>query len=70
MESLYAAAVVLGFFLLRLGVPLLISLLIGYFLHRLDARWQAEAEAERAAMKQRAEKPPSISTGAGHERFV
>jgi len=29
MESLYAAAVVLGFFFLRLGVPLLISLLIG-----------------------------------------
>ena len=36
---------VIGIFLLRLGVPLLITLAVGYGLRRLDARWQAEAQA-------------------------
>jgi hypothetical protein len=36
---------VTGIFLLRLGVPLLITLAVGYGLRRLDARWQAEAQA-------------------------
>jgi hypothetical protein len=42
---------VLGLFLLRLGVPLAITLIIGYWLRRLDDRWQAEAaqECERLA---------------------
>lgn len=49
MDSLFAAAVILGFFLLRLGVPLLITAAVCYGLHKLDARWQADAKAEAEA---------------------
>mgnify|MGYP000852442878 FL=1 len=35
-------------FLLRLGVPLAVTVLITWWLKSLDARWQAEAEARRA----------------------
>ncbi len=42
-------AVVLGVFL-RLVVPLVLTALVVYLLHKLDARWQAEAERERAAL--------------------
>ncbi|RLT41109.1 MAG: hypothetical protein DWI57_07430 [Chloroflexi bacterium] len=47
MDGFYATAVILGLFLLRLGVPLLITAAVCYGLRRLDTRWQAEAEAER-----------------------
>lgn len=36
--------------LLRLVVPLVITALVVYILHRLDVRWQAEAEDEHAAL--------------------
>jgi len=36
--------------LLRLVVPLAVTALIVYILHRLDMRWQAEAENEHAAL--------------------
>jgi len=36
--------------LLRLIVPLTVTALIVYILHKLDARWQAEAENEHAAL--------------------
>lgn len=36
---------VIGMFLLRLGVPLAITLAVGYALRHLDARWEAEALA-------------------------
>jgi hypothetical protein len=49
MTSLPAFLAVLGLFVLRIGVPLGIVLLLGYFLKRLDRRWEAEARAERAA---------------------
>lgn len=45
--------VVLGF-VLRLGVPLGLTVLLAWWLRRLDARWQAEGEATRA---RRARKP-------------
>jgi hypothetical protein len=38
--------VIVGMFMLRLGVPLAITLAVGYWLRRLDARWQAEALAQ------------------------
>jgi acetyl esterase/lipase len=41
------AALVMGF-LIRLGLPLLLTLLLAWLLRRLDARWQREAEAEAA----------------------
>lgn len=34
--------------LLRIGIPIGVTLLIGWGLRRLDARWRAEAEAEKA----------------------
>jgi hypothetical protein len=34
-----------GMFLLRLGLPLAVTLGVGYWLRRLDAKWQAEALA-------------------------
>ncbi len=41
--------IVAGMFLLRLGVPLMATLVVGYGLRRLDARWQAEALARQKA---------------------
>jgi len=46
MDGLLAAAVIVGMFLLRIGVPLTMTLAVAYFLRRLDAKWQAEAWAE------------------------
>ncbi|WP_423225643.1 hypothetical protein [Candidatus Amarolinea aalborgensis] len=49
MTTFMDVLLVLGMFLLRIGVPLLITLALGYALSRLDARWQAEADAARRA---------------------
>lgn len=38
---------VVGMFILRLGVPLAITLVVGYWLRRLDVKWEAEAIAHR-----------------------
>lgn len=35
---------------LRLFVPLIVTALIVYVLHKLDARWQVEAESEHAQL--------------------
>ena len=43
MDWLPEAAVIVGMFALRLGVPLAITLTVGYLLRRLDAKWQAQA---------------------------
>jgi hypothetical protein len=48
MDVWVQVAAVIGMFVLRLGVPLGITALVGYWLHRLDAKWQAEALARRA----------------------
>ena len=44
--------VMIGLFLLRLGVPLAITLAVGYWLRRLDAKWEAEAAAQRIQEEQ------------------
>ncbi|GAB4540473.1 MAG: hypothetical protein Kow0063_30300 [Anaerolineae bacterium] len=49
MDWLPESLVIAGMFLVRLGVPIAITLVVAYFLRRLDARWQAEAWAEWAA---------------------
>jgi hypothetical protein len=49
MISLSDIVVLLGMFVVRIGIPLGVVLLLGYFLKRLDRRWEAEARAERAA---------------------
>ncbi|MDX1415547.1 MAG: hypothetical protein R3293_15235 [Candidatus Promineifilaceae bacterium] len=41
------AAIGIGF-LLRLGIPILLTALLALFLKWLDRRWQAEAEADAA----------------------
>lgn len=51
MDWLLQAAIILGMFILRLGVPLLITLGIGAWLRRLDAKWQAEALTQRDAVQ-------------------
>jgi hypothetical protein len=43
---LLQTAIITGMFLLRLGVPIVITLVVAYGLRRLDARWQAEALLE------------------------
>jgi len=36
--------------LLRLAVPILLTALVVFVLHKLDVRWQAEAEIERSSL--------------------
>lgn len=50
METLTSTSSIILLFVMRLGVPIFITLGLGYLLKRLDARWQAEArEARKAA---------------------
>ncbi len=49
MNTISILAVLTGLFV-RLMVPLAITMLVVYFLHRLDVRWQTEAENERAML--------------------
>ena len=51
MDWWWQAAIILGMFLVRLAVPLAVVMLVGYWLHRLDAKWQAEAMAEWEASR-------------------
>lgn len=44
MESLPNVLLLVLMFVLRLGVPLLITVALAYGLKRLDAKWQAEAQ--------------------------
>ena len=46
MDGLLEPAVIVGMFLLRVGVPLGLTLGVAWALRRLDAKWQAEAWAE------------------------
>lgn len=48
MDGWLQILAVVGMFILRLGVPLAITLAVGYWLRRLDAKWQAEALARKA----------------------
>ena len=47
MDWLPETAVIVGMFVLRLGVPLAITLSAGYFLRRLDAKWEASQSQEQ-----------------------
>ncbi len=48
MDWLWQTVIIVGMFILRLGAPLAITLAVGYWLRRLDAKWQAEATAWQA----------------------
>ena len=52
MDGLLQVAIVVGMFILRLGVPLLITLLVAYWLRRLDKKWQAEAQTRQEEQTQ------------------
>ena len=63
MDWWLQAAGVIGMFILRLGVPLAITLAVGYWLRRLDAKWQAEAlarKAEAALIEEEKQAEPNI----------
>ncbi len=49
METLFQVAVLLFGLILRLGIPLGVTMLLGWVLRRLDAQWQREGEALRPA---------------------
>ena len=51
MDGIYETLVIIGMFALRLGVPVGITVAIGYFLRRLDSRWDAEARARPEAIR-------------------
>lgn len=48
MDILMAALMVTAMFVVRLGIPIAITVAVVYGLRRLDARWQAEALAREA----------------------
>jgi hypothetical protein len=52
-------AVVAGMMFLRIGVPLLVILAIGYGLKRLDRRWEAEARAHQAEVAEMPAEQPA-----------
>jgi len=49
MVSFGDLLVLIGMFALRFGAPLLIVVGLGYFLKRIDRRWEAEARAQQEA---------------------
>ncbi len=62
MESLPNVLPLIVMFVLRLGVPLLITVAIAYGLKRLDTKWQAEAEQEfQAETTTQAPVQPSVA---------
>jgi hypothetical protein len=50
METLIAFFYVLAGFLLRLAIPIAGTILLVFFLRKMDARWQVEAEREALAV--------------------
>lgn len=58
MESLTNIWSIALLFVLRLGVPLLVTLVLAYLLKRLDTRWQAEAREERRSREAAAASKP------------
>ena len=55
MEWWLQLAGVVGLFVLRLLIPLAITVAVGFWLRRLDAKWQAEARARLAASRAQSE---------------
>jgi hypothetical protein len=43
MDWLMATMTVVGLLILRVGVPLVIILILGYVLHRLDTKWHPQS---------------------------
>ena len=66
MDWLFGVPVIVGMFVLRLGVPLLITLGVGYLWRRLDAKWQAEAQQKELsqALEKAAAEPGLVEKAA------
>jgi hypothetical protein len=43
MDEFTQALIIIGLFLLRLGVPIAITAAVAYLFHRLDLRWERQA---------------------------
>ena len=44
MDWLSGTLIIVGLFVLRLGVPLVVTLTVGYLLRRWEVKWQAGNE--------------------------
>ena len=49
MQQLEAVLIILGMFLVRLGIPVAVIVVVSYWLRRVDARWAVEASAYQRA---------------------
>ena len=49
MSQLHGVLIIMGLFLLRLGIPLTVMAAVSYWLRRVDERWAAEARAYQQA---------------------
>ena len=49
MQQLEAMLIILGMFLVRLGIPVAVIVVVSYWLRRVDARWAVEASAYQRA---------------------
>ena len=61
MGPYFEIAAVAGLFLLRLGVPLAITAAVVWWLRRLDARWQAQAETESRRVLELKAEPVAVA---------
>jgi hypothetical protein len=52
METIISLFVLLTGLLVRLAIPIGVTVIMAYFLHKLDVRWQAEAQRLPAVEKQ------------------
>jgi hypothetical protein len=43
MDWFVDTMIIVGLFILRFGVPLVLMLILGYLLHKLDEKWQPRA---------------------------
>lgn len=62
MEWLSGIGVLVGMLLLRLAAPLLITVALGWALHRLDAKWHPEATQKPDAGGQKQDYGPGRHT--------
>ena len=49
MQQLETVLIILGMFLVRLGIPVAVIIVVSYWLRRVDARWAVEASAYQRA---------------------
>lgn len=59
MTDLTLALYVIFGFILRIGIPVGLTVLLGSFLKRLDARWQSEAKEIKITMLESKKKDPT-----------